>query len=240
MSGARAAEAARIRSVNADMDGNGRTDRPLDINLTASFGGFGGTDATVMGHGLVLAPVESRYATEGELDSAPSFSYCEMGAVLYVLWSNNLVRRVELSCVVLRFTLLEPLHSTAAPNLCAVIPSCPLISPQGESWSRVGSLMEGLRNRGAFPTRGARFAVATPQKLPLETFNEWCGCGFLTPGPRRVICFGRLRCDRRLTRALLRAPPRSAHDRVSAGTSRLTQPTPCALSPSSQPYRLNR
>lgn len=33
--------------------------------------------------------------------------------------------------------------------------------------------MEALQTTGAIRTRGARFAIATPQKLPIDVFNEW-------------------------------------------------------------------
>lgn len=72
-----------------DTDSDGDVDRALNFS-------FGGTDGTVIGHELEIPAVESRFAVQQELDSAPVFDDCEMGVVIYVPWLNNMARRTTL------------------------------------------------------------------------------------------------------------------------------------------------
>lgn len=59
-------------------------------------------------------------------------------------------------------TLPPPGHSRALPLA------------QGESFKKVGSTVESMRASGVFASSlGAFQAMATPAKLPLESFNEW-------------------------------------------------------------------
>lgn len=87
MSGAKVAEVADIHGV--DTDGDGKPDRAPD------FGVGGGSDATVIGHKVGFPPVESRFAVERELDSAPLFSDCDMAVVFYAHWVSNMARRAH-------------------------------------------------------------------------------------------------------------------------------------------------
>lgn len=201
LSGAAVADVADIRGV--DTDGDGEPDRGFNFS-----GVGGGTDATVIGHTVKLPAVQSRYAVERELESAPLFSDCDMGLVLFVPWVNNMARcstalkhqrlftdnGTTLRSAPLPSLALTPSPVPAPPSCSHVRVRCVLCS-QAESFSRVGPTMEELRERGVFASHGARIAVATPQKLPVDTFNEWCaplrlrgagpgaGCSCVQPGP---------------------------------------------------------